>query len=71
MFYRKANREKERKGKVPEMNKFVQFWAGIWEDETSTPHRRWMRTVEENIRAKSVEELMINEKKLYKTGKML
>ena len=40
IFYRKANGEKERKGKVPEMDKFVQFRAGIWEDETSTPHSR-------------------------------
>ena len=67
MFHRKANIEKERKGKVPEMDKFVQFWAGIWEDETSTPHSRWMRRGAEKVRAKatSVDELTINEKKLY------
>ena len=62
---------KEMKGKVPEMDKFVQFWAGIWEDETSTPHRIWIRTVAEKIRAKvtDVEELTANEKKLYETVK--
>ena len=36
---------------------------GIWKDETSTPHRRWLRTVADKIRAKvtSVEELTITE----------
>ena len=44
------------------------FGQGIWEDETSTPYRRWMRTVAEKIRAKviSVEELTVTEEKLYK-----
>ena len=58
MFYRNINNTKERQGKVPDIEKFVDFWAGIWEDETSTPYRRWMRTAAEKIRAKviSVEE---------------
>ena len=68
MFYRKINNTKERQGTVPDIEKFVDFWAGIWEDETSTPYRRWMTTVAEKIRAKviSVEELTITEEKLYK-----
>ena len=68
MFYRKINNTKERRGTVPDIDKFVQFWAGIWEDETSTPHRRWMRMVAEKIRAKiiNVEELRITEEKVYK-----
>ena len=68
-FYRKINNAKGRRGTVPDIDKFVEFWAGIWEDETSTPHRRWMRTVAEKIRAKviNVEELTITEEKLYKT----
>ena len=68
MFYRKINNTKERQGTVPDIEKFVDFWAGIWEDETSTSYRRWMRTVAEKIRAKiiSVEELTITEEKLYK-----
>ena len=39
-FYRKINNAKGRRGTVPDIEKFVEFWAGIWEDETSTPHRR-------------------------------
>ena len=63
MFYRKINNTKERKGTVPAIDKFVEFWAGIWEDESSTPHRRWIRTVAETIRTKviNVEELTITE----------
>ena len=62
-FYRKINNTKERKGTVPDIDKFFDFWAGIWEDEASTPYRRWMRTGAENIRAKviSVEELTLTE----------
>ena len=61
MFYRCfINNTKERKGTV-------EFWVGIW-DETSTPHRRWIRTAAERIRAKviNVEELTITEEELYK-----
>ena len=52
---------------VPDVEKFVDFWAGIWEDETITPNRRWMRTAAEKIRAKviNLEELAITEEKLY------
>ena len=24
------------------MDKFVRFWAGIWEDEGKTPNKKWM-----------------------------
>ena len=71
MFYRRINGKKKRQGKVPEMDKFVTFWAGIWEDDNITPNRKWMETVAENIRAKitNVEEMTINEEKLYETIK--
>ena len=29
MFYRKIDSNMEKKGKVPGINKFVEFWAGI------------------------------------------
>ena len=66
MFYRKIDSNMDKKGKVPGINKFVEFWAGIWEDETATPDRKWMRTVGEKIRSKvsSVEEFEIDEKML-------
>ena len=40
MFYRKAQRAKQLKGKVPKMEKFEEFWAGIWEDKTKAPHQK-------------------------------
>ncbi|CAB4015298.1 Hypothetical predicted protein [Paramuricea clavata] len=69
IFYRKTNSTKERRGEVPGIDKFVESWAGIWEDETSTPHRRWMRTVTEKVRPKetNIEELIITKEKLYET----
>ena len=45
MFYRKMQGTKQLKGKVPKMEKFEEFWAGIWEDNTKTPQRKWMNTV--------------------------
>ena len=37
MFYGKTQGTKQLKGKVPEMEKFEEFWAGIWEDNTKIP----------------------------------
>ena len=34
MFYRKTQRTKQLKGKLSKMDKFEDFWAGIWEDKT-------------------------------------
>ena len=45
MFYRKTQGTKQLKGKVPRMEKFEEFWAGICEDNTKTPKRKWMNTV--------------------------
>ena len=71
MFYRRINAKKKWQGKVPEMDKFATFWAGTWEDDTMTQNRKWMETMAENIRAKitKVEEMTINEEKLYETIK--
>ena len=66
-FYRSIEDKQENQGKVPDIEKFVKFWAGIWEDESVTPYKKWMSTVAEKIRAKikEVEEIEITEKKLY------
>ena len=45
MFYRKTQGTKHLRGDVPKMEKFEEFWAGIWEDNTKTPQRKWMNTV--------------------------
>ena len=35
-FYPKMNQEKNFTGTVPEIEKFVEFWGGIWEKERTT-----------------------------------
>ena len=37
MFYRKTQGTMQLKRKVPRMEKFEEFWARIWEDNTKTP----------------------------------
>ena len=67
MFYRKTQRMSEKKGKIPHIVKFEEFWAGIWEDESKTPHRKWMSTITQKIRAKvvDVQEFTITQEKMY------
>ena len=31
MFFRKTQRTKQLKGNVPKIEKFEEFWAGIWD----------------------------------------
>ena len=38
MFYRKTLGTKQLKRKVPRMEKFEEFWVGIWKDNTKTPN---------------------------------
>ena len=54
------------KGEVPECKKFEEFWAGILEDDTQTPYRKWMKTVAKKIAEKvmDVHALVTDEKKL-------
>ena len=62
-FYRRTQGTMLGKGKVPMIEKFEEFWAGIWEDNAKTPHRRWMNTVARRIREKvtNVQEFTITE----------
>ena len=71
MFYRKTEGMKQLKEKVPKMEKFEEFWAGIWEYNTKTPQIKWMNTVAKKIGQKltNVQEFTITEKKLHHTVK--
>ena len=71
MFYRKIEGMKQLKEKVPKMEKFEEFWAGIWEYNTKTPQIKWMNTVAKKIGQKltNVQEFTITEKKLHHTVK--
>ena len=31
------------------MDKFVKFWAGISEDESETPNKKWMEKIKESM----------------------
>ena len=58
-------------GKLPKIEKFEEFWAGIWEDDTKIPQRKWMNTIARKITEKvtNVQELVITEEILYSTVK--
>ena len=49
MFYRKTQGTKQLKRKIPNMEKYEEFWAGLWVDNTKTPSRKWMNTVAKKI----------------------
>ena len=45
MFYKETQGTKQKRGGVPKMEKFEEFWAVTWKDSTKTLHRKWMNTV--------------------------
>ena len=65
-FYRNTADKKKYKGTVPNIDRFVTFWGGIWEDVTKTPKRKWMQTVANKIKDKvtQVEEMTVEMGKL-------
>ena len=71
IFYRKTKGTKQLKGKVPRIEKFEEFWAGIWEDNIKTPKLKWMNTVAKKMGQKvaNVQEFTITKKKLHQTVK--
>lgn len=36
-LYKKTNERSKHKRQVPTIDKFVEFWAGIWKDKSETP----------------------------------
>ena len=66
-FYRNINSTNNKRAIVSEMEKFIAFWAGIWKDETKTPHKRWMGSVSERIKAKVQQVEDFTERTLYET----
>ena len=70
-FFRKTQGANEKKGKAPNIEKFEDFWAVIWEDQSQTPHRKWMNTVARKLREKvvDVQDFVINNETLKKAAK--
>ena len=58
-------------GKVPKMETFEEYLAGIWKDNNKTPQRKLMNTVAKKIgqNVTNVQEFTITEKKLHQTVK--
>ena len=48
---------------MPEMDKFVKFWVGIWEKDDRTPNMPWMEKIQEKLKEKitSVKEFEITD----------
>ena len=55
---------------MPEMEKFVDFWGGIWEREERTPNMPWMEEIRRQLNEKvnQVNEFNITFEKVKKEG---
>ena len=55
-------------GEMPEMEKFVEFWGGIWEQNEPMPNMPWMEEVKAELSEKAniVSQFEITEDKLRK-----
>ena len=67
-FFRNLENVEKHEGEMPEMEKFVEFWGGIWERNEPTPNMPWMEKVkaELNEKVNNVKEFKITEDKLKK-----
>ena len=51
-FFRTLKEEETHEEKMPEMEKFVEFWGGIWEREERTPNMPWMEEIRRQLNEK-------------------
>ena len=51
-FFRTLEEDGIREGEMPEMDKFVDFWGGIWERKERTPYMPWMEEIGRRLRQK-------------------
>ena len=67
-FYMKSKGKKVFHGEIPLMEKFVEFWGGIWEDEKKTLEQPWMKVVEQTWKEKvqDVKEFVITREDMAK-----
>ena len=70
-FYSKIEKNEKFQGEQPEMEKFTEFWGGIWEKEEVTPMLPWMDNVKEELKASinTVKEFTIEEERLIKIAR--
>ena len=67
-FFRMLEKVEKHEGEMPEMEKFVEFWGGIWEQNEPTPNMPWMKEVKAELSEKAniVSQFEITEEKLRK-----
>ena len=67
-FFRTLEKVEKHEGEMSEMETFVEFWGGIWEQNEPTPNMPRMEEVkaELNEKANIVSEIGITEEKLRK-----
>ena len=67
-FFRTLEKVEKHKGEIPEMEKFVKFWGGIWDQNEPTPNMPWMEEVKAGLSEKAniVSQFGITEEKLRK-----
>ena len=47
--FRTLEKVEKHEGEMPEMEKFVEFWGGIWEQNEPTPNMPWMEEVKSEL----------------------
>ena len=52
VFYRTQEGQEAHDGEMPEMEKFVAFWGGIWEREETMPNMPWMEEIRRQLNEK-------------------
>ena len=67
-FFRMLEKIEKHEGEIPEMEKFVEFWGGIWEQNEPMPNMPWMEEVKAELSEKAniVSQFEITEEKLRK-----
>ena len=65
-FFRALEKFEKHQGEMPDMEKFVEFWGDIWEQNEPTPNMPWMEEVNTKLNKKVniVSQFEITEEKL-------
>ena len=66
-----SRQTKKLEKQVGSIDKFTDFWAGIWKDDSKTPVTKWMKGIEKRLRekVKSISEFKVTEKDLQDVAK--
>ena len=51
-FFRKFKKKSNQNRHMPEMDKFIEFWGGVWKRRENTLHMPWMEEVKMQLNAK-------------------